>query len=46
MEYSRKKLDLDKMHDEKTLTKYQIDSTERIYQRLGVKEIRINQFNG
>jgi len=26
--------------------KYQIDSMERIYTRLGIKDIRINQFVG
>jgi hypothetical protein len=46
LEFSRKRLDLDKEHDEKTLLKYQIDSTERIYNRLGIKEIKINQFTG
>jgi hypothetical protein len=39
-------LDLDKLHDEKTLQKYQIDTTERIYNKLGIKEVRINQFVG
>jgi hypothetical protein len=42
----RKKLELDRLHDEKTLQKYQIDTMERIYQKLGVKEIKINQFVG
>lgn len=46
LEFARKRLDLDKLHDDKTLFKYQIDSTERIYQRLGIKEIKINQFTG
>ena len=46
IEYARQKIDLDKLHDEKTLLKYQIDSTERIYNRLGIKEIKINQFTG
>jgi len=42
----RKKLELDRLHDDKTLQKYQIDTMERIYQKLGVKEIKINQFVG
>ena len=45
-EFASKKLQLDKEHDEKTLLKYQIDSTERIYSKLGIKEIKINQFTG
>jgi hypothetical protein len=28
------------------MLKYQIDSTERIYSRLGIQEIKINQFTG
>ena len=37
---------MDKLHDAKTMQKYQIDATERIYHRLGVKEIKVNQFGG
>jgi len=37
IEFARKRLDLDKEHDEKTLLKYQIDSTERVYSKLGIK---------
>jgi hypothetical protein len=37
LEFARKRLELDKEHDEKTLLKYQIDSTERIYSKLGIK---------
>lgn len=37
---------MDKLHDDKTLQKYQIDATERIYNRIGIKEIKINQFVG
>lgn len=46
IEYARKRLELDKEYDDKTLLKYQIDSTERVYSRLGIKEIKINQFTG
>ncbi len=46
IEYARKKLALEKEHNETTLLKYQIDTTERIYSKLGVKEIKINQFSG
>lgn len=40
------KLDVDRLHDNKTLQKYQIDTMERIYTKLGVKEIKINQYVG
>lgn len=46
LEFARKRLDLDKEHDEKTLQKYQIDATERIYSKLAIKEVKINQFTG
>jgi len=46
IEYARKRLELDKEHTEKTLLKYQIDSTERTYSKLGIREIKINQFTG
>lgn len=46
LEYARKKLDLDKEHNDKTLLKYQIDATERIYSKLGIREMKINQFTG
>ena len=45
-EFSKRKLDLDKEHTDITLLKYQIDSTERIYNRLNVRDVRINQFSG
>jgi len=45
-EFARKRLDLDKEHTQLTLQKYQIDSTERIYGKIGVKEIKSNQFSG
>lgn len=34
------------MHDETTLRKYKIDATERIYQSLSVKDVKVNQFAG
>jgi hypothetical protein len=46
IEYARKKLELDKEHSDLTLQKYQIDTTERIYSKLGIREIKINQFTG
>jgi flotillin len=46
LEFAKRKLDLDKEHNETSLLKYQIDVTERIYQKVGVKELRINQFSG
>ncbi len=45
-EYARKKLALDKEHNGTTLLKYQIDTTERIYDKIGVRELKINQFSG
>ncbi len=39
-------MDVDRLHDNKTLQKYQIDAMERIYNRLGVKELKINQYVG
>ena len=46
LEYQKKLLEVDRLHDNKTLQKYQIDSMERIYNKLGIKEVRINQFVG
>jgi len=46
LEISRKRLNLEKEHNEISLAKYQIDSTERIYNKIGVKELKINQFTG
>jgi hypothetical protein len=46
IEFARKRLDLDKEHNDLTLQKYQIDATERIYTKLGIKEVKINQFTG
>lgn len=37
IEYIRKRLDLDKEHTPVTLQKYQIDSTERIYGKVGIR---------
>ena len=46
LEIARKRLNLEKEHNETTLAKYQIDTTERIYNKIGVKELKINQFTG
>jgi hypothetical protein len=46
LEYALKRLSLDKEQTPITLRKYQIDSTERVYTKLNVKEIKINQFTG
>jgi (p)ppGpp synthase/HD superfamily hydrolase len=46
LDMKKEKIDFDRMHDEKTLKKYRIDTTERIYSDLGLKEIKINQFTG
>jgi hypothetical protein len=42
LEYQKKLLEVDMLHDSKTLQKYQIDSMERIYNKLGIKEVKIN----
>ena len=44
IESMRKAMEMDKCHDKKTLMKYQVDATERIYKRMDVSEIRVNQF--
>lgn len=41
-----KKFQLEKMHTELTLQKYQIDSMERVYKTLNVRNMSINQFSG
>ena len=46
LDYQKKLLEVDRLHDNKTLQKYQIDSMERIYNKLGIKEVKINQFVG
>lgn len=46
LDYQKKKLELDRLHDDKTLQKYQIDVMAKIYERLPIKEIKINQFSG
>jgi len=46
IDYRTKLLEVDRMHDDKTLRKYQIDTMERIFKQLGVKDVRINQFVG
>lgn len=46
LDMMKKRLEVDRLHDEKTLQKYQIDSMERIYNKLGIKEVKINQFVG
>ena len=37
IEFIRKRMDLDKEHTSLTLQKYQIDSTERIYGKVGIR---------
>ena len=46
IEAAKIKLELDKQHNETTLLKYQIDTTERIYSKIGMRELKINQFSG
>jgi hypothetical protein len=46
LEDQRKVIEVDRLHDNKTLQKYQVDAMERIYNKLGIKEVKINQFVG
>lgn len=46
LDYQKKVIEVDRLHDSKTLQKYQADTMERIYNKLGIKEVRINQFVG
>lgn len=46
LNYLKKVIEVDKLHDNKTLQKYQIDAMERIYNKLGIREVKINQFVG
>ena len=40
----KRQIEMDKGHSDTTLKKYKIDSTERIYRNLSVKDMKINQF--
>ncbi len=42
----RKRVELDSLYSGDVLQKYSIDTMAKIYQHLGIKEIRINQFVG
>lgn len=46
LDYQRKVIEVDRLHDARTLQKYQIDALERIYNKLGIREVKINQFVG
>ena len=46
MKNARIRLDLDKEHNETSLLKYQIDTTERLFQKIGLRELKINQYSG
>jgi hypothetical protein len=46
LELQKKIIEVDRLHDERTLQKYQTDTMERIYNKLGIKEVKINQFVG
>lgn len=46
LDYQRKVIEVDRLHDAKTLQKYQVDALERIYNKLGIREVKINQFVG
>lgn len=45
-EYEKKAFEVDKYHDDTTLTKYEIDSVERMYSGLRSNTISINQYSG
>ncbi len=36
---------MDNLYDEKTLRKYRIDATEKIYNNLTVKDLKLNQYS-
>ena len=42
----RKRVELDSLYTGDVLQKYSIDTMAKIYQNLGIKEVRINQFTG
>jgi len=46
LDFKRKVIEVDRLHDARTLQKYQIDALERIYNKLGIREVKINQFVG
>jgi hypothetical protein len=41
-----KNIEIDKMHNDISLQKYTIDSTERVYKKLATREIKVSQFVG
>ena len=45
-EFRKKKFELEKCHDEKTLAKYEIDSLERTYCSLRANTISVSQYTG
>lgn len=45
-DYRKKKFELEKEHDERTLTKYEIDSIERTYMSLRGNTISVSQYTG
>lgn len=44
--FEEQTLNLNRDHTDVTLKKYQIDSVERIYNKLPLREIKVNQFVG
>jgi hypothetical protein len=42
----RKRVELDSLYTGDVLQKYSIDTMAKIYQNLGITEVRINQFTG
>ena len=45
IESSTKSFELHKLHNERTLEKYEIDSITRIYQKQSLRGVAINQFS-
>ena len=43
---AKRRLDLDKEHNDTSLLKYQIDTTERLFNKIGLRELKINQYTG
>ena len=43
MERSRREIEEGKLYDEKMLEKYKVDVNQRVYKKVKVKEIHINQ---
>jgi len=36
---------MDKLYDEKSFKKYKIDAAEKIYNSMGIKDLKLNQYS-